>query len=169
VYSNFTSKDDLFLALLDDRSDRQFAVVTEVLDEGPRGRENQAPRMRELIQSGAIFSDDTWETLFLEFVLYARRNPEASEKLIARAKREREFVRQLIESEYEANGVSAKYSTRELAEISLDLFAGLSISRLINHEAVTEATLDTTMSLLWDSLGVDGDAERPGESVRRPT
>ena len=31
VYSNFTSKDDLFLALLDDRIDRQFAIVTEVL------------------------------------------------------------------------------------------------------------------------------------------
>src|SRR5689334_13123417 len=79
VYSNFTSKDDLFLALLDDRSDRQFAIVTEVLDDGPRGRGDAAPRMRELIRSGAVFSDDTWETLFLEFVLYARRNPEASE------------------------------------------------------------------------------------------
>jgi AcrR family transcriptional regulator len=155
VYSNFTSKDDLFLALLDDRSDRQFAVVAEVLDDGPQGREEQAPRMRELIRSGAVFSDDTWETLFLEFVLYARRNPDASEKLIARAQRERAFVQQMIESEYAAAGVTAKYDTRELAEISLDLFAGLSISRLINPQAVTEATLDTTMTILWDTIGVD--------------
>src|SRR4249920_1855864 len=35
VYSNFTSKDDLFLALLDDRIDRQFAIVFEALESGP--------------------------------------------------------------------------------------------------------------------------------------
>src|SRR5436190_10521639 len=34
VYSNFKSKDDLFLALLDERIDRQFAVTSEVLDSG---------------------------------------------------------------------------------------------------------------------------------------
>ena len=33
VYSNFKSKDDLFLELLDDRVDRQFAVVTEIAGE----------------------------------------------------------------------------------------------------------------------------------------
>ena len=38
VYSNFKSKDDLFLALLDDRSERQFAVMIEVLEGGPHER-----------------------------------------------------------------------------------------------------------------------------------
>ena len=33
VYSNFKSKDDLFLALLDDRIDRQAAITAEVLSD----------------------------------------------------------------------------------------------------------------------------------------
>ena len=34
VYSNFKSKDDLFLELFHDRIDRQFAVVSEALETG---------------------------------------------------------------------------------------------------------------------------------------
>src|SRR6476646_7446205 len=48
VYSNFTSKDDLFLALLDDRMERQFAVATEVLESGSHELSEQLPRVREL-------------------------------------------------------------------------------------------------------------------------
>jgi AcrR family transcriptional regulator len=154
VYSNFTSKDDLFLALLDDRIDRQFAIVTEVLESGSHEQVEQAPRMRDLIRAGALFSDDTWETLFLEFVLYARRNPAAAEKLAARAEREREFVVQLMRDEYATVGATPKYPLRELAEISLALFGGLTMARLVDPRAVTEATFDTVLDLLYDVMGV---------------
>src|SRR5260221_4761770 len=83
VYSNFTSKDDLFLALLDDRVERQFAVATEVLESGTHDSAQQQPVVRELLHSGAFFWDDAWTTLYLEFVLYSRRNPEAAAKLAA--------------------------------------------------------------------------------------
>jgi AcrR family transcriptional regulator len=153
VYSNFTSKDDLFLALLDDRIDRQFSIVAEVLESGPHEQADQAPRMRDLIRSGALYSDDTWEMLYLEFVLYARRHPEAAEKLAARAERERAFVQQLIADELAATGGQPRYPIREQAEISLALFGGLAMARLVDPRAVTEATLDTVFDLLYDAMG----------------
>jgi AcrR family transcriptional regulator len=159
VYSNFASKDDLFLALLDDRIDRQFAIVIELLDSIPHEQAEQAPRMRDLLQSGAVFSDDDWETLSLEFMLYARRNPEAAAKLAARAERERDFVRQLMENEYAAVGVKPKYPIRELAVISLAIFAGLSTFRMVSPGAVTETTLSTVLDLLYDLMGVAGGPE----------
>src|ERR1700730_5330771 len=55
VYSNFKSKDDLFLALLDDRIERQFAVASEVLDSGPHESALQFPAVRELLHSNAFF------------------------------------------------------------------------------------------------------------------
>jgi AcrR family transcriptional regulator len=154
VYSNFTGKDDLFLALLDDRIDRQFAIVIEVLDSVPHELTQQAPYMRSLLQSGAVFSDDAWETLSLEFTLYARRNPEAAAKLAARAEREREFVRQLMENEYAEVGATPKYPVNELALISLAIFAGLSNFRIVTPGVVTETTIDTVLALLYDILGV---------------
>ena len=159
VYSNFTSKDDLFLALLDDRIDRQFAIVIEVLDSIPHEQAEQAPRMRDLLQSGAVFSDEAWETLSLEFLLYARRNPEAATKLAARAEREREFVRQLMENEYAAVGATPRYPVRELAVISLAIFAGLSNFRMVNPGSVTETTIDTVLDLLYDVMGVPDEPE----------
>ena len=119
VYSNFKSKDDLFLALLDDRIERQFSVVEEVLDgtAGTCGRHGTAVdasscRASASCSAPARSSPTTsWDTLYLEFVLYARRNPEAAAKLAARAEQEREFVQQLIEDEHAIAGVEPKYPT----------------------------------------------------------
>ena len=70
VYSNFKSKDDLFLALLHDKVERQFAVTAEVLGSVPHDGDSQRPLIRELLRSGAIFWDDEFDALYLEFVLY---------------------------------------------------------------------------------------------------
>jgi AcrR family transcriptional regulator len=159
VYSNFKSKDDLFLELLDDRVDRQFAVVTEILETGSHEAAEQFPRIREILRSDMFWGDE-FVTLWLEFVLYARRNPEAQEKLAASAQRSRVQVQALIEHEYATIGASPRYPVRDLAEISLALFGGLGIDRLVNPSAVTDETLDTTLSFLYDAMGVEREGER---------
>jgi AcrR family transcriptional regulator len=152
VYSNFKSKDDLFVALLDDRIERQFAVVSEVLDTSHDAAE-QFPRIREIFRSDMFWGDE-FATLWLEFVLYARRNPEAQRKLEASVQRSHARVQQLIEDEYATVGVSPSYPTSDLAAISLALFNGLGIDRLVNPSAVTEQMLDTTLAFLYDAMGV---------------
>jgi AcrR family transcriptional regulator len=167
VYSNFRSKDDLFLALLEDRIERQFALVTDVLDSAPHDAAEQLPRIRELFQ-GEMFWDDDFNTLYFEFVLYAKRNPEAREKLAASAERSRALVQELIEHEFAIIGADPPYPTRQLAEILLALFGGFGIDRLIAPDAVTDETLDTTLSFLYDALGIT-DASEPHEARRGPT
>jgi AcrR family transcriptional regulator len=164
VYSNFESKDDLFLELLSDRIDRQFAAVTEVLESAPHDRVEQIPRIREIFRSDRFWSED-FITLWLEFVLYARRNPEAQAKLAASAQRSRAQVQRLIEHEYAAIGATPNYPTRDLAEFSLALFNGLGIERLVDPSAVTDEMLETTLSLLHDAMGVDG-ADESSEPAR---
>jgi AcrR family transcriptional regulator len=158
VYSNFKSKEDLFLELLDDRMMRQYVVVSEVLESGSHDQSDQRPRIRDLIGAG-LFWDDTWSALYLEFVLYATRNPEARAKLAAFAQRSRALVQQMIETEYEASGLEARYSTADLAEISLALFNGFGVDRLVDPDSVTDQTLDTTLAVLYDSFGVDDASE----------
>jgi AcrR family transcriptional regulator len=157
VYSNFKSKDDLFLALLHDRVERQFALTTEVLESGSHDMTEQLPRTRELIRSAAFLWDDTWHTLYLEFVLYAKRNPDAQAKLAASLHREREFVQDMIEREYATVGATSNYPLRDLAIISLALFNGLGLARLIDPDAIDEQALDTTLQFLYDSMGVGSD------------
>ena len=163
VYSNFKSKDDLFLELVDDRIDRQFAVVSEVLESGSHDAAEQFPRIREIFRRD-MFWDDDFVTLWLEFVLYARRNPEVQAKLASSVQRSRAQVQALIEHEYAIIGVRPSYPTRDLAEISLALFNGLGIDRLVNPSVVTDQTLDTTLSFLYGAMGVDREVE-PAEPV----
>jgi AcrR family transcriptional regulator len=154
VYSNFKSKDDLFLALLDQRIERQLSVVAEVLEGGSHDAAEQFPRIRALF-GGDLFWNDEFVTLYLEFVLYARRHPEARAKLAGSAVRTRELVRKLIDEEYASIGMAPRYATEDVAEISLALFGGLGLDRLVDPSAVTEGTLDTTLALLYDAL-LDG-------------
>ena len=151
VYSNFKNKEDLFLELLDDRIARQLGVVVDVLESGSHDPTEQSSRIRELFR-GDIFWSDDFATLYLEFVLYTRRHPEVQTNLATATQRSRAMVKQLIDEEYSTLGMSPTYPTREVAEISLALFGGLGIDRLIDPLAVTEQTLDVALSLLYDAL-----------------
>ena len=159
VYSNFKSKDDLFLELFHDRVDRQFAVVSEALETDSHDQAEQFPRIRQILQSDMSPWDDSFVTLWLEFILYARRNPDAQKKLAASAQRARAQVQALIEHEYEVLGVAPKYPTADLAEIGMALFNGLGIDRLVDPTAVTDQMLDTTLSFLFDAMGVHPQAD----------
>jgi AcrR family transcriptional regulator len=159
VYSNFKSKDDLFLELLHDRIDRQFAAVSEALESGSHDTAEQFPRIRQILRGDVSPWDDDFVTLWLEFVLYARRNADAQEKLAASAQRARAQVEALIRHEYESVGATPNYPTADLAEIALALFNGLGIDRVVDPSAVTDQTLDTTLSFLYDAMGVDAGDE----------
>ena len=151
VYSNFKSKDDLFLALLEDRTDRQLAVVSDVLAAGGHEAAEQFPRVSELFR-GELFWDDDFATLYLEFVLYARRHPDAQTKLAESARRSRAMVRSLIEAEYAALGISPKYAPADIAAMSLALFGGFGLDRLVDPGSVSTDTLDATLTILFDAL-----------------
>jgi AcrR family transcriptional regulator len=165
VYSNFKSKDDLFLALLDERIIREYAVFSDVLEEGRLENQgsDQLPRVRELLHGlQGMSGGDTWTTLYLEFVLYARRNPEAQAKLAATARRERELAQKLIEHEYAAIGQEPTFSTRDMAALSVAVFNGLGLEQLVDPDAVTEATFDLMLGVLFDVIGTDANTASEG-------
>jgi AcrR family transcriptional regulator len=152
VYSNFKSKDDLFLALLEERTERQLAVVSDVLEAGGHAPAEQFPLVSQLFR-GELFWDDDFATLYLEFVLYARRHPDAQIKLAESARRTRAMVQELIDAEYTALDVSPKYSSADIAAMSLALFAGFGLDRLVDPLAVSGDTLDATLTFLFEALG----------------
>jgi AcrR family transcriptional regulator len=165
VYSNFKSKDDLFLALLDDRVERQMAIIGAELEEGPRDRDVELPRMLDLIRA-VMFREENAEftLLFLEFVLYARRNPEARAKLVAMARHDRANTVEMIRREWERRGATPKFDVEAEATISLALFNGLGLAQLVDPESVDESTLATALDFMYEALGVrDEDLSSEGD------
>jgi AcrR family transcriptional regulator len=162
VYSNFKSKDDLFLALMDEHIEEQFADITNALDTESRTREEQLPRIAETVVQHMW--DNRWTMLWLEFVLYAARNPDAREKVAELTRRARERVVELIEKEYAHYGHEPPYSPQQVAVITNAMFDGLGMYHLIEPTLTTDETIDTLLRLLYTAMGVDDAEPSEGES-----
>jgi AcrR family transcriptional regulator len=149
VYSNFKSKADLFLAVLDDRTEHQHELINAELEEG-------ADHDLERIQrtTADLHWGDEWSALWLEFVLYARRNPEALGKLAESRRRQIEAAEDLIRGEYERRGAEPAYPVRVLALISTSLYTGMDMERLIDPDLVSEADEQQILAFLFDTIGV---------------
>ena len=154
VYSNFKSKDDLFLAVLR-RPDRAPG------GRDPRGARGTGARRRDWWSNSRVRSiiermwDDEWTALHLEFVLYATRNPAAREKLAASARREREVVIDILQRR--SNGSARSPSTRYPHWPSSRwhcskawAWAASSIRRRSRRSCVTEV-----LTFLYETISVD--------------
>ena len=170
VYSNFKSKDDLFLAVFDHRLNREAEEMASVLEQEGGGESGQLPQVRGVIERTW---DDEWTALYLEFVLYARRNPEAAEKLAASAQRQRESTIGMLERSYGTVGAEPDIPIPVLAKISMALFEGLGLGRLVDPPAFDQQTLTDALHFLFTTMSVDaflppsGD-HAPGEDTPEP-
>jgi AcrR family transcriptional regulator len=154
VYSNFKSKDDLFLAVLEQRFERGHAAIRGAMDP-PEGRSPDAwmPRITKAVRESMW--DDRWTMLFLEFVLYAARNPRARSKLAAYVRRSLDRVEELLTQEYEAAGTPPRYPSEDFALVSEALFDGLAVYRLIDESFTNDQRLQTVLQMLSDAVDID--------------
>jgi len=158
VYSNFKSKEDLFLAVLDDHFEQERGAVQHALGEPVQvaKRDEQLPRVLRAIEQN--FGDE-WTALYLEFVLYARRHPALREKLAARARRQYDDTIGMLAAEYAGIGGTPNHPIAVLARVSTALFEGLALGRLVDPESYTQATFTDALTFLYDTIGVNDPIE----------
>jgi AcrR family transcriptional regulator len=147
VYSNFRNKEDLFIALVDRRWEQQLATVREVMADV----ENLAPEQRdeafrrltvELLRAGR-----DWQLLYLEFAVYAARNPEARRALDARFLADCEALAPLLEAEFRRVGGASPVSFVELAAVFLAFFNGVALRR-VTHPDDDDALVESAITVL---------------------
>jgi AcrR family transcriptional regulator len=126
VYSNFGSKDELFLAVLQYRMRRQV----ELLD-GLAERAHQAPEEVPLLLPDLDSLDQQWCLLIFEFWLYALRNPASGERLGSVYRAFRSNLAPLL-APYAGNTMRPQ----ELAAAGIALFQGLALQRHLDPDAV---------------------------------
>jgi AcrR family transcriptional regulator len=160
VYSNFKSKEDLFVAVLEDRLDHQRVAVERALDE-VAGEDDQRTRMGALLAE--VMWDEGWTALYLEFVLYAARNEHARELLAESARREEDVVARMIQHEYERVGADAPFPLPTLARISISMFNGLGMQRMFDPSGRYAERLQSVMEFLFATIGVDTVPDPEGE------
>jgi AcrR family transcriptional regulator len=122
VYSNFATKDELFLALLDQRVAAQLQQA-EALDAIESSEELRAAMRGRTEQEFAAARD--FGVLMLEFSLYAMRNPAAQAELAKRYQQLRGRLAELITKRYARHQTSPPMPPEHLAALALATDAGL--------------------------------------------
>jgi AcrR family transcriptional regulator len=134
VYSNFASKTDLMLALIQDRIRRQSQVVDAAME----GVTLEAGfRDLDARTSGPTALDREWMMLMGEFMLYALRDERARVALAAEYERARGMVAALIASKYAESGTTPPLPPRDIAIIIESLGIGLGFQALIDPTGVS--------------------------------
>ena len=126
IYSNFSGKEDLLLAVLDQYTDRQLEAFAEVLD-----RTSGSSTAGQASAAAGVWGESqrenpSWALLSLEMRLYALRNSEFRRRLAAFERRQQERIAEFIEAETRRQGVVLKMSASDLADIGRAVSDGLS-------------------------------------------
>jgi AcrR family transcriptional regulator len=145
VYSNFGSKDELFLALMEDEAARRVRVVENSL-------RTTGDLTGALAAVGAELSrrDSTWQLLFLEFWQRAVRDPEARRAFVASRRTLRARVTEVVERFLTERPVRTGWDAPSLTVVLLALANGLAVEALPDPGAVPDDLLTRVLADLVD-------------------
>lgn len=150
VYANFESKEQLFLAMLEEHFDARLADIDRVLSSGgtpeDQAREVASDFMR------AIESEPEWERLFFEFAVYAARNEAFKVELVERYRVMRERIAVMYERRAEELGLESPVPAVEVAAMTFAMANGVSLQRMLEPEAVPEHLYPTMMAAFFNGL-----------------
>lgn len=149
VYSRFESKDELFLAVLEDHIDRRAAATADHLD-----RLDGVADMRALARASVLASVESiaWQAALLEFRAHAWRDPVVNARYAALHRRTVASVAGFIAGVYERRGGTPPRPVDDIAVIALanatgvvaELMADPSLDVLALIDSIVDETIITS-------------------------
>ena len=140
VYSNFSGKEDLFLAVFEDHVDRRIDSTRRALEVG--GSPDQRARAAADEWMRFLRTDRDWFPLFIEFWRWALRDPGLRRRFALRYRRFREanadFVRAL----------GVELPAAEAGIVVTALADGLALMKLADPRAVPDELFGDALALL---------------------
>ena len=150
-YANFESKDELFLAMLDERFEARIVEVE-------RAAEEEAEIEDSVRRAGADFNryvgaDTPWQRLFFEFAAYAARDEGFRRELVARYRRLRERIAAVFERWASEQGVEPPIAVDQIALMTFAMANGMALERLLEPEAVSDELYPAMLGVFFAGLG----------------
>ena len=152
VYSNFGSKDELFLALLDREFERRGEQIATALETDG----NTAAAARELSRSvlDAVHGHADYYILLVEYWLRAVRDPDLRERLIARRR---------AAAADQAHNIAESTATvpsgprlAELAQLVVTINLGIAMEEMLRPGTIDADLLAKLITGLLDSVAAQG-------------
>jgi AcrR family transcriptional regulator len=152
VYSNFGSKDELFLALLD----REFELRGEQIATALQSGDDTAAAAQALSRSvlDSVHDHADYYVLFVEYWLRAVRDPEMRERLIARR---RAAAAQQADNLAGSAAATSGRPLADLAQLVVTMNLGIAMEEVLRPGTIDPELLGQLISGLLGSVAAHGD------------
>ncbi|MGH2950833.1 MAG: TetR/AcrR family transcriptional regulator [Solirubrobacterales bacterium] len=131
-YSNFKSKEELFLAMLDQKFAEEIGRIEAALgvDESPEEAARHAGE--DVIRF--MRSDPEWERLFLEFVAYAGRNDGFRQELLTRCRAMDAQLEEVYRAWSERIGIESAIPMADITQMTSIMHKGFLLSQQVDPD-----------------------------------
>jgi AcrR family transcriptional regulator len=140
VYSNFQSKDELFLAVLAQESERRVPLHAGLLGDAPSLEEGLRASAREYAEYAR--RHPAWTAVYVEFWTHASRRPELRRRVAEQHERLLDSVAALVEEVTGRFGVELVIPAREVVRGTYALSRGMGLERLLDDRAAPAAVFE---------------------------
>jgi AcrR family transcriptional regulator len=147
VYSNFKNKEDLFLALLEDAYAREMRALKDTLERSEVPPQARIGDFVGLI-AGEMDRVPNMGALYLEFHVYALRNPAARQRLNALEQEDIHAIAEILELERRQRGIEDDEPAERTARLIVALFRGISMMRSANPQVVGPELLEAAIAFV---------------------
>jgi AcrR family transcriptional regulator len=149
-YANFDSKDELFLAMLDERFGERLEEIERVLDTDETPEEQARQAGADFTR--AVIADPEWERLFFEFSAYAARNDGFRHELVQRYRALRARVTELYRRRMEREGLSEPLPLEQISLMTFAMAKGVALEKLLEPDAVDDDLYGTMLMIFFTGL-----------------
>jgi AcrR family transcriptional regulator len=159
-YANFKSKEELFLAMLDER----FAEKIDQIESAMATHEQPEDQAR---QAGTDFAhsvsgDPDWQRLFFEFTAFAIRNEDFREELVTRYRSMRGRIAEGYSRRAEELGATSPVPFERLALMTCVIANGFSLEKLLEGDDVPDELLGELLAIFFAGVQAVAAAQEPG-------
>jgi AcrR family transcriptional regulator len=135
-YSNFASKEELFLTLIEGRSAEHVAGIAQAFRQGDTVGERIANGGRFI--DTLVMRERQWCTLYMEFWAAAMRNPSLRPRFAAQYRALHAGTAQMIQVQADALGIPLDAPAEELAGTLIAVFEGYVLQKLIDPQLLPD-------------------------------
>ena len=153
VYSNFKNKEDLFLALLEDAYAREMTALRATIEASDVPPEARIEDFVSLI-GGELDRVPNMGALYLEFHLYALRNPAARVRMNELEEEDIRAIAEILEDERVQRGMEVDEPAEQTARIIVALFRGINMMRTANPEVAGKELLEAAIAFVTRAQGI---------------
>jgi len=149
-YANFKSKEELFLAMLDERFTRRIEDIERVIaSEGSTAQKAQRAG-DNFVQM--LSADREWERLFFEFSAYAARDDDFREELVTRYRAMRDRIAAALQTHSEGVSKRAALPFDQVALMVSVMGNGFALEKLLEGDAVPDELYGTMLTVFFAGL-----------------